>query len=71
MLMQNCTKYPRRINGCNDKQDCITAKDPCPPHHFLYLREIKSWWCGEEGEEEKGEKGEKVSLQGAWLKSRA
>ena len=25
---------------CTDrvKQDYITAKDPCPPRHFLYLR---------------------------------
>ena len=22
------------------------------PRRFLYLRETKSWWCGEEGEEE-------------------
>ena len=34
------------------KQDHITAKDPRPPWHFLYLRE--------EGEEEEGKK---VSLK--------
>ena len=38
-----------------------TAKDPCPPWRFLYLRETQSLWCGEEGEEE--EEGEKVSLK--------
>ena len=32
-----------------------TAKDPRPPpppplRCVLYLRETKSWWCGEEGE---------------------
>ena len=26
-----------------------------PPWRFLYLRETKSWWCGE-GEEEEGKK---------------
>ena len=41
-----------------EKQDRITAKDPCPPWHFLYPRETKSWWCeGVEGEVE-----EKVSM---------
>ena len=34
------------------KQDCITAKDPCPPRPFLYLRETKSWWCEGDGEGE-------------------
>ena len=33
-----------------------------PPRRFLYLRETKSWWCGEEEEEGEGEEGEKVSL---------
>ena len=34
-------------------------KDTCPPpQRFLYLRETKSWWCGEEGEEEEEEEGE-------------
>ena len=32
-----------------------------PPRCFLYLRETKSWWCGEE--EEEGEEGKKVSLK--------
>ena len=40
-----------------EKQDHITAKDPLPPQRFLYLRETKRWWCGEEEEE-----GEKVSM---------
>ena len=42
-----------------------TAKDPCPPHHFLYLTETKSWkWeGGGEGEKGKGGGGEKVSLK--------
>ena len=41
-----------------------TAKDPRPPQRFLYLRETKPWWCGEEEEEgEEGEEGEKVSLK--------
>ena len=47
------------------KQDCITAKDPCPlpPWRFLYLIETKSWWCGEGEEEEgEGEEGENVHL---------
>ena len=35
------------------KQDCITAKDPHSPRSFLYLRETKSWWCEGEGGEEK------------------
>ena len=36
-----------------------TAKDPCSPQHFLYLRETTSWrW--EEGE---GGGGKKVSLK--------
>ena len=34
-----------------DKQDCITAKDPCPSRCFLYLRETKCWWCEGGGEE--------------------
>ena len=35
-----------------NKQDHITAKDPCPPPQcFRYLRKTKSWWCEEEGEE--------------------
>ena len=42
------------------KKMAYTAKDPHPPRRFLYLRETKSWWCGEEGEEEEGEK---VSLK--------
>ena len=37
--------------GC-DKKDHITAKDPFPPWHFMYLRETKSERCGEEGEGE-------------------
>ena len=38
-----------------------TAKDPCPPRRFLYLRETKSWWCEKEGGG--GEGGEeKVSM---------
>ena len=41
--------------GEEGKQDRITVKDPRPPWRFLYLRETKSWWCGE-GEEEEGEK---------------
>ena len=46
------------MNGWTSKQDCLTAKDPCPPpRRFLYLRKTKSWWCGE------GEEGEKVSLK--------
>ena len=37
------------------------------PWRFLYLRETKSWWCGEEEEEEEGEgeeeeEGEKISM---------
>ena len=40
------------------KQDHITVKDPHPPTwRFLYLRETKSWWCGE------GEEGENVHLK--------
>ena len=35
-----------------------TAKDPCPPLRFLYLRETASLRCKEGGEE----KEEKVSL---------
>ena len=35
-----------------------TAKDPCPPWHFLYLRETKSWRC----EEEEGEGGEQEHI---------
>ena len=33
-----------------------TAKDPCPPHNFLYLTETKSWRCEYKG------KGENVHL---------
>ena len=43
------------------KQDCITAKDLCPPQCFLYLRETKSWWC-EEGDGGEGGGEEKVHL---------
>ena len=51
----------------NITKDHITAKDPRPPRHFLYLRETKSWWCEEGGE------GEKVSMlthatARAWIK---
>ena len=40
-----------------------TAKDPHPPRCFLYLRETKSWLCGEEGEEEEEEEGDNVHLK--------
>ena len=39
-----------------------TAKDPHPPLCFPYLRETKSWLCGEEGEEEE-EEGDNVHLK--------
>ena len=39
------------------KQDCITAKDPCPPMAFSVPKRKKIWWCEEE------EEGKKVSLK--------
>ena len=42
----------------------ICFKRTNTPQSFLYLRETKSWWCGEGEEEEKGEEeeGENVYL---------
>ena len=44
--------------GPKQKQDRITAKEPCPPQRFLYLRETKSWWCEGGGGGEGGRRGE-------------
>ena len=53
---------------CKKNKMAYTAKDPCPPHCFMYLIETKSWRSEGKGE------GKKVSLlthalQGAWVKT--
>ena len=52
---QNVSQSKRVMIRMSNKM-AYTAKDPCPPLHFLYLTETKSWRCEEKG------KGENVHL---------
>ena len=65
--MENIVFFLMQCSECHERNAnkmAYTAKDPRPPSplwHVLYLRETKSWWCGEEDGEE--EEGTKVSLK--------
>ena len=52
---QNVSQSKRVMIRMSNKM-AYTAKDPCPPQHFLYLTETKSWRC------EDKVKGENVHL---------